>query len=121
MPLNTIAILLGIVWVLWSIIATLASKTARSGIWFSGIGAVLVVVALFGMVGYNNTSFYPSTTDINSSLTITKASSSYYTLRTMSWVSLLIPIVLAYIWYAWKSITKGGLSTKELESEEHKY
>ncbi|MGL5683928.1 MAG: cytochrome d ubiquinol oxidase subunit II [Marinifilaceae bacterium] len=121
MPLNTAVLLVGIVLVLWGIISTLVRPTLRSGIWFSGIGSVLTVVALFGLAGYNNTAFYPSTTDINSSLTLTKASSSYYTLRTMSWVSLFIPVVLAYIWYAWKSITKGGLSTKGLESEEKKY
>lgn len=120
-PINTIILLAGLVLVLFGIIATLVRSVYRNGIWFSGLGTVLTVTALFGIAAYNQTAFYPSTTDLNSSLTIVNASSSLYTLETMSWVSLFVPFVIAYMWYAWRAISKGGISTKQLNSEEHTY
>jgi cytochrome d ubiquinol oxidase subunit II len=82
---------------------------------------VLTVFALLLLVGFNNTCFYPSTSDLQSSLTIQNASSSEYTLVAMSYVSLLVPFVLAYIWYAWKSLNKKPITAKEMEEDTHAY
>lgn len=92
-----------------------------SGIWYSGIGTVMVVFSLFAIAGYHNTAFYPSTFDLQSSLTISNSSSSKYTLTVMSYVSLLIPFVLAYIIYAWRAINRNKLNNKEIQSESHIY
>ena len=81
-------------------------KKSRSGIWFAGIGTVLVVLSLFWVAGYNNTPYYPSYANIESSLTIYNSSSSEFTLKTMSIVSLAIPFVLAYISWVWYKLTK---------------
>lgn len=114
MPVVLIVFLLGVVGVLWGLAITLFTK-GRKGIWFSGIGTVLAVLALFLIAGYNNTAYYPSSTDLQSSLTIYNSSSSQFTLRVMSYVSLLIPFVLAYIWYAWRSIDLHKMTTNEIE------
>jgi cytochrome d ubiquinol oxidase subunit II len=82
---------------------------------------VLAVFSLFLIAGFNGTSFYPSLFDLKSSLTIRNASSSLFTLKTMMYVSFIIPIVLAYIWYAWKSINNKKITEEEMNSEEHKY
>ena len=79
------------------------------------------MIALFIMAGFNDTAFYPSSADIDSSLTIYNASSSLYTLKTMSYVSIIVPIVIAYIWYAWRSMTRKPMNTKELEEADNKY
>lgn len=97
--------LLGTASVIYGICVTLIKKT-RSGIWFAGVGTVLVVLVLFWLAGYFNTAYYPSTTDISSSLTIYNSSSSEFTLRTMSYVSIAIPFVLAYIVWVWYKLTK---------------
>ena len=88
---------------------------SRKGIWFAGPGTVLVVMSVFFLAGFNGTAYYPSITDLQSSLTIANSSSSYFTLKVMSFVSLLIPFVLAYIVYAWRQMDKGGLTRKDVE------
>ena len=115
MPLNTLMFLLGVVGVLWGIISTLL-KGGTKGIWFAGAGTVLTVWGLFILAGFNHTSFYPSVFDLQSSLTIENASSSRFTLVTMSYVSLIVPFVIGYIWYAWKAMNSkknqhGGIGT----------
>jgi cytochrome bd ubiquinol oxidase subunit II len=120
MPLIGLFFLTGVILVLYGIIATLYSKTNK-GIWFSGTGTILTVFALFLDAGFNNTSFYPSSFDYQSSITIENSSSSLYTLTTMSYVSILVPFVAAYITYAWSSINKNQLDANELNEEGHIY
>ncbi len=120
MPLVLVLFLLGVVSVLFGIFKGLFTTT-KNGIWFSGLGTVLTVLALFFLAGFNNTAFYPSTFDLQSSLTIENSSSSHYTLTAMSYVSLLVPIVLAYIWYAWRSMDKKKIDRNEVESDPHLY
>ncbi len=121
MPVNTFILLLGVVAVLYGIINSLRHPQWRKGIWFAGAGSILAVFALFILAGFNNTSFYPSTTDLQSSLTIYNASSSHFTLEAMSYVSLIIPFVVAYIWYAWRALTRKPISTEELQDGGHHY
>jgi cytochrome bd ubiquinol oxidase subunit II len=90
-------------------------------IWPTSIGTVLTVFSVFLLAGFNNTAYYPSTYDLQSSLTIANSSSSKYTLVAMSYVSLLIPFVLAYIWYAWKSINKKQITVAEMDESGHLY
>jgi len=120
MPVNTIMLLIGVVLVLFGILSTLL-KGGNKGIWFAGGGTVLTVWALFILAGFNNTSFYPSVLDLQSSLTIENASSTHFTLTVMSYVSLFVPFVLGYIWIAWKAMNNKQLSTEELEQEHHTY
>ena len=91
------------------------------GFWFAAPGTVLVVMAVFFIAGFNHTPYYPSCTDLQSSLTIRNSSSSYFTLKVMSWVSLLIPFVVAYIAYAWHAMDKHKISLEEVEKTRHKY
>lgn len=121
MPATLVLFAVGVVLVLFGVVGTLVRPTFVRGIWPAGIGTVLTVVALFLVAGYNGTSYYPSTADLQSSLTLANSCSSLFTLKTMAWVSLLIPFVLAYIIYAWHAIDRKGLSGKELETDEHKY
>jgi len=93
----------------------------NKGIWPAGIGTVLTVLVLLLLAGWNNTAFYPSTADLQSSLTITNASSSEFTLRTMFYVSLLIPFVLAYITYAWRAMDRKKITKQEIEESHHTY
>ena len=94
----------------------------RKGIWFAGAGTVLTVLALFLIAGYNDTAYYPSTADLQSSLTLANSCSSLFTLKTMAYVSILVPFVLAYIWYAWRSIDRRKITAEEMEKEgEHRY
>ena len=93
----------------------------NKGIWPAGIGTVLTVLVLLLLAGWNNTAFYPSTADLQSSLTITNASSSEFTLRTMFYVSLLIPFVLAYIIYAWRAMDRKKITKQEIEESHHTY
>ena len=93
----------------------------RRGFWFAFPGTVLVVMAVFFLAGFNGTAYYPSLTDLQSSLTIRNSSSSYFTLKVMSWVSLLIPFVDAYITYAWHSMDKHKITREEIEKTRHKY
>ena len=123
LPIVLILFLLGVVLVLWGIIRPLwkFEKCASKGIWFAGIGTILTVFSLFLLAGFNNTAYYPSTYDLQSSLTIMNSSSSHYTLTAMSYVSLLVPFVLAYIWYAWWSMNRKKIDVAEMESDEHAY
>lgn len=120
MPLVAVILLVGVVGVLWGIASTLLKKSTK-GIWFAGGGTVLTVWMLFLMAGFNNTSFYPSIHDLQSSLTIQNASSSHYTLTAMSYVSLFVPFVLGYIWFTWRSMNKTKIGEAELEKEDHVY
>lgn len=116
MPLVLIVLLTGIGLALSGIIKSLLKKTS-SGIWLTGPGAILTVFALFLIAGFNNTSFYPSTYgDLQSSLTIRNSSSSHFTLTVMSYVSLMVPFVIAYIWYVWKAINNKKIDKEELTS-----
>lgn len=120
MPLVLIIFLTGVVLVLLGIVSSIL-KGSLKGIWFSGAGTVLTVFSLFLIAGFNNTAFYPSTFDLQSSLTIQNASSSEYTLTVMSYVSLFVPFVIAYIWYAWKSINNKKITEEEMQEESHAY
>ena len=120
MPLVLVIFLSGVVGVLYGIGLALFSKSTR-GVWFTSLGTVLAVFAVFMLAGFNGTSFYPSAYDLQSSLTIRNASSSEFTLRTMMYVSFIIPFVLTYIWYAWKSINNKNITSEEMNSGEHKY
>lgn len=104
MPYVTGILLIGVVLVLWGIGKTYLSSAYRKGIWFSGSGTVLTVLALLLCAGWNHTAYYPSLADLQSSLTIQNSCSSPFTLKVMSYVSILIPFVLAYIFYAWRAI-----------------
>ena len=109
---------MGVVLVLYGIIRTIVSKTYKKGIWPTGIGVVLVVLVLLLIAGWNNTAYYPSNVDLQSSLTIANSCSSEFTLRTMAIVSLLIPFVLAYIAYAWYSLDKKKIDKNEISQGE---
>lgn len=118
----TIPILLvGVVAVLYGIFRTAFSTRWRYGIWYSGIGTVLVVLVLFFIAGYNNTCYLPSVTDPHSSLTIVNSSSTPYTLKVMAYASLGVPVVLAYIWYVWSKLNNKPLTTTEVDSDSHSY
>ena len=93
----------------------------RRGFWFAFPGTVLVVMAVFFLAGFNGTAYYPSLTDLQSSLTIRNSSSSYFTLKVMFWVSLLIPFVVAYIAYAWRAMDHRKITREEIEKTRHKY
>ena len=113
-----VLLLIGVVLVLYGIVRTILSKTYVAGIWHVGIGVVLTVLALLLCAGWNHTAYYPSTADLQSSLTIANSCSSEFTLRTMAIVSLLIPVVLAYIIVAWRKIDKKKLDKDEITNEE---
>lgn len=113
-----IVFLVGVVALLVGIGLTITKPDYSKGIWSAGIGVILVVLVLFLIAGWNNTAFYPSNVDLQYSLTIRNASSSETTLRTMAWVSLLVPVVLAYAAYCWHAIDKKKLDRKELHEEE---
>jgi cytochrome d ubiquinol oxidase subunit II len=115
MPILTIIFLVGVVLVLYAIGRTLFDNKFYKGIWFAGVGTVLVVTMLFLLVGYNGTAYYPSTADLQSSLTLQNSCSSHFTLSTMAVVSLLVPFVLAYIAYCWYKINNKKLDASELE------
>lgn len=117
----TVILLIGVVLVLYGVGKTVASKTYIKGIWPAGIGVVLVVLVLLLCAGWNNTAYYPSTADLQSSLTLKNSCSSEFTLRTMFWVSLLIPFVLAYIIYVWRAIDKKKITSDEIQQDDHAY
>lgn len=116
-----ILLVIGVILVLYGIIRTIISKTYIKGIWPVGIGTVITVLVLLLLAGWNNTAYYPSTADLQSSLTIQNSSSSEFTLRTMFYVSLLIPFVLAYIIYAWRAMDKKKITQEEVKHDEHLY
>lgn len=115
-PSVFVLLLLGVVLLLTGIVRTVLSSHFNKGIWWSGIGTVLAVTALFLMAGWNDTAYYPSNADLQSSLTIANSCSSEFTLSTMAVVSLLVPFVLAYIYYAWRSIDSKKIDRDELKS-----
>jgi len=123
MPLVLLIFLTGVVLVLAGIILPLLciKKKGSSGIWYAGAGTFLTVFALFCLAGFNHTAYYPSTFDLQSSLTIRNSSSSHYTLTVMSYVSLLVPFVIAYIWYTWKAINSKKIDAAEMEEGGHAY
>ena len=121
MPVVLLVFLVGMVAVLWGIIRTLWKPAFDKGIWFAGAGTVLTVLALLLVAGYNNTAYYPSTHDLQSSLTLANSCSSQFTLKVMAYVSILVPFVLAYIFYAWRSIDNRKIDAKEMEEGGHAY
>lgn len=116
-----IVFIIGVLLVLYAIIRSALGKNFTKGIWFSGAGTILVVLALFWIAGYNSTPYYPSLSDPSSSLTIYNSSSTKFTLTIMSIVSLIIPFVAGYIAYAWYSMDKKPITPKEMEDTSHKY
>lgn len=120
MPAVAAIFLIGVVLVLIGLFVSIFQRS-RKGIWFSGLGTILTVFSMLLLAGFNNTAFYPSTFNLQNSLTIENASSSLYTLKSMTYVSFIVPFVIAYIWYAWRAMTKTKISEIELDSEEHKY
>jgi cytochrome d ubiquinol oxidase subunit II len=127
----TVILLIGVVLVLWGILRELfcgskfftlhSSLFTLSGIWPAGIGTVLTVTPLLLLSAWNHTAYYPSTADLQSSLTLENSCSSYFTLNTMFWVSLLVPFVLAYIVYAWRKIDSKKIDRAEIEADDHAY
>ncbi len=116
-----IAFVLGVLLVLFAIIKSVFSAHFNKGIWFSGIGTVLVVLSLLCICGYNNTPYYHSLIDTASSLTIYNSSSSLFTLKAMSVASLFIPFVLAYVIYSWRSLDRKPITSDEMNDESEKY
>lgn len=121
MPYLLVLFLAGVLGVLFGLIKSIFSKTYTAGIWFAGAGTVLTVLALLLVVGYNGTAYYPSTADLQSSLTIANSCSSQFTLKTMAYVSILVPFVLAYIVYAWRAIDRKPITAEEMKKGEHTY
>ncbi len=120
MPIVLIMFLIGVIGVLYGIFIG-AFKSSSKGIWFAGLGTFLTVFSVFLLAGFNNTAFYPSTFDLQSSLTIENASSSKYTLVAMSYVSLLVPFVIAYIWYTWRKLSARKVGEEDLANDPMKY
>ena len=114
-----VVLLIGVVLVLYGLGRTLLKKEYTRGIWPVGIGAVLVVLTLFWVLGYNNTAYYPSLLDVQSSLTIRNSSSSEFTLTVMSIVSILVPFVLGYIAYCWRAMDHDKLTRDEIAENSH--
>ncbi|MDE6139442.1 MAG: cytochrome d ubiquinol oxidase subunit II [Alistipes sp.] len=119
MPYLAVALLAGVAAVLWSI--RLGWQGSRKAIWWSGSGTVLAVLSLLLAAGWNNTAYYPSLADAQSSLTIANSSSSEFTLTAMSIVSIMIPFVAAYIWYAWRSMNRTRITEEEIDGDDHLY
>jgi len=115
-----VVLLLGVVFVLFGIFWSLFHKEWKRGFWVTGFGTVVTVLVLLLLTAWNNTAYYPSTADLQSSLTMQNSSSSEFTLRTMFYVSLLVPFVLAYIVYAWRSIDKKEITLEEINND-HAY
>ena len=113
--------LIGVVLVLYAVIRSVFGKHFTKGIWFSGIGTILVVIALFSVAVYNANPFSPSLIDASSSLTIYNSSSSHHTLESMSYVSLIIPVVVGYIAYAWYAMNKKPITRDEVKDDSHSY
>lgn len=113
-----VVLLIGVLMLLYALGKTLFTKNYTKGIWFAGIGVVLVVLSLLLCAGWNHTAYYPSNIDIQSSLTISNSCSSLFTLQTMSVVSILVPFVVAYIAYVWYVMDKKKLDKEELKDDE---
>lgn len=121
MPAVAVIFLAGVLSVLYGIGRTCLQAGYRRGIWWTGAGTVLAVMAVLMLAGYNGTAYYPSSADLQSSLTIENSSSSEFTLRVMTYVSFIIPFVLAYIVYAWRSMDRKPITSVELETTSDKY
>ena len=121
MPYLLLLFVLGVAGVLWGLIKSILCTSYTRGIWFAGVGTVLTVLALLLTVGYNHTAYYPSTADLQSSLTLANSCSSMFTLKTMAYVSILVPFVLAYIVYAWRAIDRKPITAEELKEDDHAY
>ena len=119
MPYVAAALLIGVASVLWSV--WLGWRGSRRAVWFGGVGTVLTVLSLLLLAGWNDTAYYPSLADMQSSLTIRNSSSSLFTLRTMAWVSLFVPFVAAYIWYAWRAMNRRPITREEIRGDDHQY
>lgn len=119
MPYLAATLLLGVGLVLWSMWDGWRGK--RRAIWFGGSGTVITVLTLLLLAGWNHTAYYPSLTDMQSSLTIANSSSSLFTLRVMSIVSLIIPLVVGYIWYAWRAMNRKPITREEIRGDDHLY
>ena len=120
MPAVLAMLVVGVGLIIWGLVQGAQIESHR-GFWPAAGGTVLVVMAVFFLAGFNNTAYYPSTADLQSSLTIRNSSSSYFTLQVMSWVSLLIPFVVAYIAYAWHAMDRKKISMDEIEGPGNKY
>ena len=120
MPVVLCMLLVGVVLILYSLYLGAFSRS-RKGIWFAMPGTVLVVMSVFFLAGFNGTAYYPSCTDLQSSLYLDNSCSSYFTLKVMACVSLLIPFVVAYIAYAWRQMDKKKITAEEIEGTPHKY
>ena len=116
-----ILLLIGVGLLLYAILTSIRQKECISGIWYAGIGVVIVVLCLLLCAGWNHTAYYPSNADLQSSLTIANSCSSEFTLRTMTYVSFLIPFVLAYIVYAWRAIDIKKIDREEITGHDHIY
>ena len=116
-----IPMLVGVVLVLWGILATAILPDYRRGIWPTAVGTVLTVICLLCVAGLNSTAYYPSLVDVNSSLTIQNSSSSLFTLKTMFWASMITPVVIAYIAYVWHKMDRTQITPEEMRTEHHKY
>lgn len=114
-------LVLGVVAVLYGLARTVTSDTYRYGIWWTGIGTILTILALLLQLGYNSTCYLPSLTSPESSLTIANSSSTHFTLKVMSWVSLLAPVIIAYIWVVWRKLSSPALTPKEVDHDSHSY
>ena len=121
MPAVGAVLLVGVIAVLMGISKTIFVKGWKKGIWFTGVGTVLTVLALLLCAGWNNTAYYPSLADLQSSLTIHNSCSSPFTLKVMSFVSLLVPFVLAYIYYAWRALDLHKIDSQEMNERHHTY
>ena len=118
MPVVLAMFLVGAVLLVVGVVMTLLKKGFSRGIWLAAPGTVLAVMAIFMIAGYNNTAYYPSTYDLQSSLTLANSCSSEFTLRAMAIVSLIIPFVVAYIAYFWRQMDKKSLTTEELNTSD---
>lgn len=121
MPIIGMFFLLGVLAVLYGIIASLLKYEFKKGIWSTGAGTIVTVTTLLLIAGYNNTAFYPSTADLQSSLTIFNASSSEFTLTAMTWASILVPIVVGYIFIAWRAMEKKRTDIEDVNDDSHAY
>ena len=116
-----VVLLIGVVYVLHGIFWSMFHKEWKRGFWVAGFGTVVTVLVLLLLTAWNNTAYYPSTADLQSSLTMQNSSSSEFTLRTMFYVSLLVPFVLAYIVYAWRALDRKPITQEEISESSHAY
>ena len=116
-----VMLLIGVVFVLHGIFWSMFHKEWKRGFWVAGFGTVVTVLVLLLLTAWNNTAYYPSTADLQSSLTMQNSCSSEFTLRTMFYVSLLVPFVLAYIVYAWRALDRKPITQEEINESSHAY